>query len=369
MTTWLPARALIALAVLTLGACDEKKQAPVAEVIPPVLVAPAKLENLAPERRLAGVVAPRVESALGFRVTGKLTRRLVDAGARVTAGQVLAELDREDFALQLAQAEAELATARTARDTAAAEFDRVTSLRRSGWSTASEHDRQRALAEEAAGRAARAEHALSLARNALDYATLRADTDGVVTAVLAEPGQVVASGQPVMRLARTDELEVDVSVPEILINLARTGQAEVTLWALPDKAMPATLRELSPRADPATRTYPARFSLPAQAQGGPSGVTWGMTATVRLREQGPLAAVKGTLLPLAAILDEGRGPGVFVVDAASGTVSRRDVKLARFGAEYAVVLDGLKDGDLVVQLGAQKLLPGQRVRPVTRLPS
>lgn len=365
MRKWLPALASLALSVPILTACDEKKQAPVAEVIPPVLVAPAKLENLSPERRLAGVVAPRVESALGFRVTGKVTRRLVDAGARVTTGQVLAELDREDFALQLAQAEAELATARTARDMASAEMERVSSLRRSGWSTASEHDRQRALAEEAAGRAARAEHALSLARNALDYATLRADTDGVVTAVLAEPGQVVASGQPVMRLARTDELEVDVSVPETLINLARTGQAEVTLWAMPDKTIPATLRELSPRADPATRTYPARFSLPAQAQ----GVTWGMTATVRLREQGPLAAVKGTLLPLAAILDEGRGPGVFLVDPASGTVSRRDVKLARFGAEYAVVLEGLKDGDLVVQLGAQKLLPGQRVRPVTRLPS
>jgi len=356
---------LLVLAALSLAACDEKKQAPVVEVIPPVLVVPAKLENLAPERRLAGVVAPRVESTLGFRVNGKVTRRLVDAGARVTAGQVLAELDREDFALQLAQAEAELATARTAKEAAAAELERVNSLRRAGWSTASEHDRQRALAEEASGRAARAEHALSLARNALDYTTLRADTDGVVTAVLAEPGQVVASGQPVLRLARTDELEVDVSVPETMIELARSGQAEVTLWAQPDKTIPATLRELSPRADPATRTYPARFSLPA----GAPGVTWGMTATVRLRESGPLAGAKGTLLPLSAILDEGRGPGVFVVDAANGTVSRREVKLARFGAEFAVVLDGLKDGDLVVQLGAQKLAPGQRVRPVTRLPS
>lgn len=356
---------LLVLAALSLAACDEKTQAPVAEVIPPVLVAPAKLENLVPERRLAGVVAPRVETALGFRVNGKVTKRLVDAGARVTAGQVLAELDREDFGLQLAQAEAELAAARTAKESAAAELERVTSLRRSGWSTASEFDRQRAAADEAAGRAARAEHALSLARNALDYATLRADADGVVTAVLAEPGQVVASGQPVLRLAHTDELEVDVSVPETLLALARSGHAEVTLWALPDRSMPAKLRELSPRADAATRTYPARFSLSANAQ----GVTWGMTATVHLREAGPLATAKGALLPLAAVLDEGRGPGVFVVDAATGMVSRREVKLARFGAEHAVVLDGLKDGELVVQLGAQKLLPGQRVRPVTRLPS
>jgi len=360
---------LASLALLALAACDDKKSAAdpkaVVEIVPTVLVATARLESLAPERRLAGTVRPRVESDIGFRVGGKVTRRLVDAGQTVTAGQVLAELDKEDFSLQLAQAEAELAAARAARDSANSEMERINSLRRSGWSTASEMDRQRAASEEAAGRAVRAEHAVSLARNALQHTTLRAEAAGVVTTVMAEPGQVLAAGQAAFRLAHQEGLEVEVAVPETLIALARSGEAQATLWAQPGRALPAKLRELSPRADPATRTYPARFSLPEDA----TGITWGMTATISLRETGIAGAMQGTLLPLSAILDEGRGPGVFVVDPATGTVSRRAVRVVRFGTEFAVVTDGLTGGEVVVQLGVQKLAPGQRVRPITRLPS
>ena len=124
---------------------------------------------------------------------------------------------------------------------------------------------------------------------------------------------------------------------------------------------PPTLREISARADPATRTYPARFALPENTP----GVTWGMTATVTLSAPGP----RGVLLPLAAILDEGKGPSVFVLDPAGNTLIQRPVTLARFGTEYAVVLTGLDDGDQVVLLGVQKLAPGMVVRPTTRLPS
>lgn len=349
------------LLCLLLAACEERQAAPVAEIVPPVLVAPARLESLTPERRLPGTVRPRVESDLGFQVPGKLVRRRVDAGQTVAAGDVLAELDRADFTLQLAQAEAEQAAAEASRDVSLTELERIASLRRSGWSTASEHDRLRAAAEEATGRAARARHAVGLARNALDHAVLRADAAGIITAVLAEPGQVLAQGQPALRLARLEGLEVEVAVPETLLGVLHGTTATASLWALPGMSHPVRLREISPRADPATRTYAARFSLP---DGAP--VRWGMTATVTLH---PPALSQGVPVPLAALQDNGSGPSVFVVDPANATITRRPVRLGLLGAGHAVVVEGLAAGELVVQLGAQKLVPGQRVRPLTRLPS
>lgn len=326
-----------------------------------VLVSPVWTEALKPERRLPGVIRPRVEVDLGFRVAGKLVRRLVDTGQIVRAGQVLAELDRTDLELQVQQAEAELAAASTARDTAAAELNRTTSLRRSGWSTAADFDRQRAAADEAAARATRSERAVTLARNAVDHSTLRADADGVITAVLAEPGQVVSVGQATMRLALLDRLEAEVAVPETLLDAVRTSEAHVVLWALPNVSLAANLRELSVRADPATRTYPARFALPPNAP----GVIWGMTATVVLTEP----SMRVVLVPLSAILDEGKGPNVFVLDEKTGTIALRPITVLRFGTEFAVVTDGLSDGEQIVQLGVQKLVSGQRVRAMARLPS
>ena len=360
-------RAVVLMFVaLAITACEERKPLVVEQTVPPVLVRAVTLENLAQERRLSGTVKPRVESDLGFRVAGKVTRRLVDAGQTVAAGQVLAELDHDDFALQLRQAQAELTAAQTARNMTAAEFDRVSTLRAAGWSTASDHDRQRAAADEATSRATRAEHAVTLARNSVEYATLRADASGVITSVLAEPGQVLSIGQPVFRLAHLDRLEVEVAVPETLMPLVRVADARVTLWALPGQSFPARLRELSPRADAATRTYPARFALPENSD----GVSWGMTATVSLREPAlSTAAGQGALLPLTAFLDQGSGPTVFVVDPKTNILTQRPVRMARVGTEQGVVMEGLTEGDQVVLLGVQKLIQGQRVRPVTRLPS
>ncbi len=325
-----------------------------------VLVGQVWIEAMIPERRLPGTIRPRVETDLGFRISGKLIRRLVDTGQIVHAGQILAELDHTNLELQLQQAQAELAAARTARETSAAELHRTTSLRRSGWSTAADHDRQRAVADEAAARATRAERAVTLTRNAVDYATLRADADGVITAVLAEPGQVVSVGQATLRLALLDRLEVEVAVPETLLDVVRTGTARVFLWSLPHLSLSANLRELSVRADPATRTYPARFVIPPNAP----GVTLGMTATVVLTEPS-LHAVQ---IPLSAVLDEGHGPNVFVLDEKAGTIAIRSVTVARFGSDAAVVTEGLSNGERIVLLGVQKLQSGQRVRALSRLP-
>ena len=350
------------LLVAMLFALPAQAQLPAPTTAPRiVLVRPVKLEQIAQERRLTGTIRPRVETDIAFRVSGKVIHRLVDAGQIVQPNQVLAEMDRTDLDLQLRQAEADRAAAHAARDATAAELERTTTLRRAGWSTQAELDKQKAAAEEAIGRLARTENAVSLARNALDYTTLRADASGVIITAMAEPGQVLTPGQPAFRLAHLDRLEAEVAVPETLLDAVRTGQATVALWALPARSFPVSLREISARADPATRTYPARFALPENAP----GVTYGMTATVTLNASGP----RGALLPLSAILDEGKGPSVFVLDPGGTILIQRPVTLARFGTEYAVVIAGLADGDRVVMLGVQKLAPGMVVRPTTRLPS
>jgi RND family efflux transporter MFP subunit len=326
----------------------------------PVLVATVRLEPLAPTHTLPGTIRARTESDLGFRIGGKLLRRLVDAGAVVVPGQAIAELDPVDLMLQVRQAEADLNAAITQRSSAAAELSRVVTLRGQGWSTAADYDRQKAGADDAAGKADRAAHALTLARNALGYGTLRADAAGVVTATSAEPGQVVTAGQTVVRLARLDEKEAAVAIPEALLEDARAGHAEVTLWALPGRHFAARLRELTPNADSATRTYPARFSI----EDADADVMLGMTATVAISMDPTMVA----RLPLSAILDEGQGPQVWVVDG-NGTLEQRRVTVTRYGERDAIVTAGLADGDRIVTMGVQKLSIGQRVRPMDRLPS
>jgi RND family efflux transporter MFP subunit len=326
----------------------------------PVLVTTVRLEPLAPVRTLPGTIRARTESDLGFRIGGKLLRRLVDAGAVVTPGQPIAELDPTDLMLQVRQAEADLNAATMQRSSAIAELGRVVALRGQGWSTAAEYDRQKAAAEDAASKADRAAHALTLARNALSYGTLRADASGAVTATAAEPGQVVTAGQTVVRLARLDEKEAAVAVPEALLADARAGRAEVTLWALPGRSFSARLRELTPNADPATRTYAVRFSIDDAG----ADVMLGMTATVAISTD----PAKVAALPLSAILDEGQGPQVWIVDG-NGTLVQRRITVARYGERDAIVSAGLADGDRVVTMGVQMLSAGQRVRPMDRLPS
>ena len=203
------------------------------------------------------------------------------------------------------------------------------------------------------------QRALSLAENALAYASLNADRDGVVTAVNIEVGQVVTAGQPAVRVAYLDEKEILVAIPESVVAQVRQGSANASLWAAPTKIYPVTLRELSPAADPATRTYAARYAIP---NAGPD-VQLGMTATLTLADAAPPAA----RLPLAAIFDQGKGPNMFVVDAASGMLTLKPIEIAGFESNAVLVRSGIAEGDLVVALGTQKLDPAQKVRVVTSL--
>jgi RND family efflux transporter MFP subunit len=359
MKSWLrvlvPALAIVlGLAVILLAPLAEGAET--AQVVLGITVHP---EPETAPYTLPGTIRARIESDLGFRVGGKVMRRLVDSGQTVTAGQVLAELDPADLDLQLRQARADLASAATARATALSEMARVATLHRGGWSTGSDYDRQKATADDAQSKFDRAQQAVTLAERARDYNTLRADADGVITATAAEPGQVVAAGQTVFRLARLDEREAAVAVPEALVDAARTGSASVTVWAVPGRVYAAKLRELSPNADAATRTYAARFSLP----GADSAVLLGMTATVTIARESRLV----TRVPMTAILDSGHGPTVYVVDSQTGTLALRPVTLAGFSGDQAIVTSGLQEGETIVAIGVQKLDAGEHVRVVSRI--
>jgi RND family efflux transporter MFP subunit len=235
-------------------------------------------------------------------------------------------------------------------------YRRYTTLKGKGFASIADFDRKKAANDEAEGRLQRAKRALDLARNQLGYADLEADADGVITATLAEPGQVVAIGQAVARIAHQGEKEAVVALPETWLGEARKTKATVQLWSERDRSFDARLRELSPQADPATRTYAARFTI-ADAD---DAVAFGMTATVTLSR---LADARVARLPLSAILNRGNGPSVYAVDQ-TGALVVRPVTVASFTENAALVTSGISDGDQVVTLGVQKLEAGLKVRAV-----
>src|SRR6516225_1961841 len=296
----------LALVAIALAGCDDKvaeKPAP----LRPVLVATAHYEAATPERSFVGTIRPRIESDMGFRVPGKVAKRLVEVGQTVDVGQPLATLDEIDLKLQAEQAVAEFTAATGVVAQAVAAETRAKDLKAKGWTTDATLDSAKAAADEARARLNRAERSVELTRNSLSYATLEADARGVVTATLIEPGQVVASGQTAIRVARFAEKEAVVAIPETLVERAKTGCASVTLWSEPDKKYEARLREISPSADPATRTYLAKFSLP----GAGDNVSLGMTATLTLADS---ATMRVARLPLSALFDQGDKPSLYVVD-------------------------------------------------------
>jgi RND family efflux transporter MFP subunit len=351
--------AAIGSLALALAGCNEiaaQKAVPVR----PVLVTGVHYEAQARDRSFVGTVRPRIESDLGFRVGGKVLKRLVEVGALVNAGQPLATLDEVDLKLQAEQAEAEQRAATGVLAQASAAETRTKELRQKGWSTDAQWDQAKAAADEARARLNRADRQVELTKNSLSYATLVADAPGVVTATLIEPGQVVASGQTAFRVARLSEKEVVVAVPETLLARAKTGEARVSIWSVPDKLYVARLRELAPSADPATRTYLAKFSVP----GVGDEVQLGMTAMLILSEP---ASERVARLPLSALFDQGAGPSVYVADAASGAITLKAVSVKAYESNDVLISGGVDEGAKVVTLGVQKLNPAEKVKVVSSL--
>jgi RND family efflux transporter MFP subunit len=302
------------------------------------------------------VVRARYESDLAFRVSGKVVSRHVELGERVRAGQPLFRLDPEDNELALKAAEADLAAAEAEVEYATAEDARQQRLLSRRATATSEVEKARADRDMAVGRRDRAIKALALARNRLSYCTLTADADGVVTELPGEAGLVVVEGQPVARLARDGGREAVVSLPENRVEAARSALARVTLWSAPGISFPAVLREVSPAADPLTRTYQARFALP----GACPGVELGMTATVHLT---PADSAPGFVLPLSSLQRQANRPAVWVVGREAGRPTLTPVEVREFRQESVVIGAGVKPGDLVVTAGVQKIDPGMVVRP------
>ena len=331
----------ITLAV-SLAGCG-KESAPTAEIERPAMTLVAGSAATGGGNTYSGEVRARHETQPGFRVGGKIIERLVDAGTQVRAGQVLMRLDSGDAGLQLGAAEAQYQLAE-------ADTKRYRELRSKGFVSQAALDTREAALKAAAAQA-------GLARNQSDYTTLRADRAGVVAAILAEAGQVVAAGQPVVRLAPDGEREVALAVPESqLADLKIGAPAEITLLATGENAAPLAgrLRELSPAADPASRTYAARVIL---TQASP-GVALGMTARVRFATD---KKHDGLLIPLSAIFQQGEQAAVWVV-AADHTVSLRPVQVAAYRDDGAVVTNGLAAGERIVSNGVHRLAVGEKIR-------
>ncbi len=354
---------LLLLAVigsLGLSGCNEKKVDKVEKLQRPVVVETVRFEPKSAARSFVGTVRPRVESDLGFRVAGKVDKRLVQAGDRVKAGQEMAQLDATDLRLQREQSSAELKAALSSQIQANAAYQRGQSLRKQGWSTAADLDRLKAASDEADGRVNRDQQALTLATNALGYAVLLADADGVVTQTMIEPGQVIAAGTPAIRVAQNGEREVVAAIPEALVDRVAGAKATVSLWSQTERSYTAKLRELSPTADSSTRTYPAKFTI---LDAGPQ-VEFGMTATLILSDPDTAQVAR---LPLSSLFNEGKGPSLWVVDPKTGILVLKPVDIAGYDARDVLIKSGVEAGEQIVTLGVQKLDAGQKVRVVTNI--
>lgn len=331
-----------------LAACGEKMPPPEANDAGPRPVKVMKVgaggtaaaAGNAQEDRYSGEVRARVEATLAFRVGGKIVARLVDAGARVKAGQPLARLDPADQRLAAAQAEAN-------RTLALAELKRTQDLKAKNFIS-------QAALDARATAATAAEAQAQLMKNQTAYTTLTADAAGVVTAVLAEPGQVIGAGQGVFRIARDGEREVAIAVPEVRLAGLKVG-ADGTAQFWDGRRFAGKVREIAPAADPATRTFAVRFAL----VDAPADLPLGLSVTVRFGR----AAAEDMIVPLAAILQQGDQPAVWIVGA-DGTVSQRAIAVARYTDAGAVVTSGLQAGETIVAAGAFKLAAGEKVRAV-----
>lgn len=310
----------------------------------------------------AGEVRAREESALSFRVGGKLVRRDVDVGDRVRAGQVLAELDPQDLQLQAAAARAQLAVAEGELARATADRARYATLARQQLVSRSALDAQEAAHAAAAGQARAARANYEAARNAAGYARLLAPRDGVIALRQAEAGQVVAAGQVVFGLAADGAREIAIALPEARVHDFAAGQAaQVELWNAPGKRLSAHISEISPAADAQTRTYAARVALD-DAQVAADGL--GQSARVYFA-----AAPGGARLavPLAAVQPGANGgKALWVVDPATRRVRLAPVRLGPYAEDSVPVLDGVSAGDWIVAAGGHLLRAGEVVAPVDR---
>ena len=347
---------LLSALLALLAACgrDSPPPPPLADVRP-VRAEQVGLQADYASTRYAGEVRARYETDLAFRVAGRVQTRLVEAGAQVKAGQVMATLDPQDYALVASAAQAQLTAAEAEARLAQQDLQRFTELRAQNFISQAELDRRRTVAAAAQARESQLRAEARRQVNQQSYTRLTAPHAGVVTSIAFEAGQVVAAGQPVVQLARSGEREVQIDVPENALDRLRAAQdLTIRLWSAPDVTYPGRLRELSPMADEGSRTYRARVNfLKPDAR-----VKLGMTATVDVDSK----VAPGLSVAQTALFKVNGQPQVWVVDRVTQKVAARSVQLGALIGDRAAVVSGLKAGDWVVTAGVHKIAPGQRVR-------
>jgi len=351
-----PALLLPAVFAVLLAACS--KPAPPSEDVRPVRAVTLAAADLAASVEFSGDVRPRYESRLGFRVGGKISARKVDVGTVVKRGQVLMQLDPQDLRLGQAQAQANLRAAQTNLDLARAELKRYQDLRAQNFVAQAVLDQKAAAAHSSQATVEAARAALSEQANQTTYASLVSDTDGVVTAIDAEVGQVVQAGTPTVRVARTDEKEVVIGVPEDQVEaLRRVSDVKVRLWADPNQSIPGKIREVSPMADAATRTYAVKVSVPPR-----DDVRLGMTAVVQMvsKAKGGDAQLR---VPLSALYQDKGASSVWVIE--NGAVRLTPVQVGGVSGNDVLLTGGVRAGQAVVTAGVNLLKNGQKVRILT----
>ena len=350
--SWGRAHAVV-LCAAALTACSKAPvaQEPVRAVKLVTVGATASDLNL----EFSGDVRARIEASLGFRVAGKLISRPAEVGQRVSAGQLLAQIDAQDYRLAADAATAQMVAAQTNRDLAAADLKRYQGLRDQGFISAAELERREAGFKAAQAQWQQAQAQNNVQGNQSSYTRLLADAAGVITSVDANPGQVVSAGQPVVRLALDGPRDVVFSVPEDKLPLLKTGgNLDVRLWNT-GKRLQAQVRDVSASADPITRTFLVKAALPQGAD-----VVLGSTVNVSL----PAPAAMGVArikLPTSALRFDAGSTSVWVFDPSTMTVKAQAVEVQTAEGNDAVVSSGLQNGDQVVVSGVHVLTPGQKV--------
>ena len=352
--------AVLLLSALLAAACGNGKVAE--ERVRPVITQTVAPGATATRDVYSGELRARHETDLAFRVGGKIVARLADAGSRVKKGQVLARLDPEDAMLAAQAAAAQLASAESDAALAKAELERHAELLAKKFISQSAYDVKHNAFNAARARAEQARSQAAISANQQEYTTLVADADGVVISVSGEPGQVVAAGQPVLKLARAGEMEVVLTVPEGQLSRFKAGQpVAVSLWAEPSAPFAGRVREIAGGADPVTRTYAVRVN----ASAAPSAAQLGMTANVAFADSEQPDLV---VLPMSAVTRQGDRAAVWIVDPATGKVATRAVTIGQFREDGVTITAGLAAGDVVVTAGVHKLRPGQSVRLASARP-
>ncbi|OFA06794.1 efflux RND transporter periplasmic adaptor subunit [Duganella sp. HH101] len=343
---------LSVLAAAVLAGCS--KPAEKTEDIRPVRAIVLASSDVDVNAEFSGEVRARVESRLGFRVGGKIVARKVDVGTLVKHGQVLMQLDPQDLQLSQAQALAGLRAAETNRDLAKAELKRYQELRSKNFVSQAVLDAKDSTYKAAQANVDAAQAAYRGQSNQAGYASLVSDVDGVVTAVDAEVGQVVQPGTPVVRVARQGEKEIVIGLPEDKVEtLRRVPDVQVRLWADPKNTVAGKIREISPVADPSTRTYTVKVSIPDSL----AEAKLGMTAVVQFASKTATPQIK---VPLTALYYEKSASSVWVVDG--GVVRLVPVTIAGAAGNDIVLGSGVKAGQTVVTAGVNLLKPGQKVK-------